>query len=157
MDCRGRCAPTRRVVMSGCPSVRILRHSLIGLAGLVSLVAVNLLHDARAQQSTARPQPNVNIDPNAPFPMPPELVGVNLLGQSTEDAARKSTGCISCHQGAHDPHFKDTVRLGCIDCHGGCPDTTDKAKAHVAPRYPQFWPTSANPVRSYTLLNHESP
>src|SRR5205809_886002 len=33
----------------------------------------------------------------------------------------------------------------------------DKALAHVPPRYPQFWPTSANPVRSYALLNHESP
>ena len=27
----------------------------------------------------------------------------------------------------------------------------------MRPRYPQFWPTSANPVRSYALLNHESP
>jgi hypothetical protein len=143
--------------MSGCPSVRVLRNTLIGVAGLVSLVAVNVLHYAQAQQSAARSQPDVNTDPNAPFPMPPELVGVNLLGQSTEDAARKSAGCITCHKEAHDPHFKDTVRLGCTDCHGGCPDTTDKAKAHVAARYPQFWPTSANPVRSYTLLNHESP
>ena len=29
--------------------------------------------------------------------------------------------------------------------------------AHVSPRYPEAWRTSGNPVRSYTLLNHESP
>ena len=34
-------------------------------------------------------------------------------------AAAKSAGCLTCHQGARDPHFKDTVRLGCTDCHGG--------------------------------------
>ncbi|HLW67244.1 MAG TPA: hypothetical protein VKS79_18160, partial [Gemmataceae bacterium] len=29
--------------------------------------------------------------------------------------------------------------------------------AHVWPRFPDAWPSSANPIRSYTLLNHESP
>src|SRR4029078_12529657 len=33
----------------------------------------------------------------------------------------------------------------------------EKEAAHVAARYPQLWPTSGNPVRSYALLNHESP
>jgi hypothetical protein len=143
--------------MPGRLSVRILRFGLSGVISFVALVAVNFLHDARAQQTTGRPQPAAETDPHAPFPMPPELVGVNLLGQSNDDAARKSSGCLTCHQGARDPHFKDTVRLGCTDCHGGCADTTDKTKAHVAPRYPEFWPTAANPVRTYTLLNHESP
>jgi len=32
-----------------------------------------------------------------------------------------------------------------------------KEQAHIRPRNPHLWPTSANPVRSYTLLNHESP
>ena len=64
---------------------------------------------------------------------------------------------MQCHQAARDPHGKATVRLGCVDCHGGDPTTTDKQRAHVWPRYPDAWPTSANPVRSYTLLNHESP
>jgi hypothetical protein len=165
-DCRGRCAPTKEVAMPGCPSVRVFRNGLIAVAGLVALVAVNLLHDANAQlpapsPAAGRAQPNVNLDPNAPFPMPPEMVGVNFLGQSKEDADRKSSGCIACHQATHDPHFaptdKPSFTLGCTDCHGGCADTNDKGKAHIAPRYPQFWPTSANPVRTYTLLNHESP
>ena len=89
--------------------------------------------------------------------MPPELVGIDLLGQSAEAAASKSHGCVQCHQGCRDPHFKDTLRLGCVDCHGCDPSASDKHSAHVQPRFPQAWKTSANPVRSYTLLNNESP
>jgi hypothetical protein len=89
--------------------------------------------------------------------MPAELQGLDLLRQTDEEAAAKSVGCITCHQGARDPHFKDTVRLGCVDCHGGDPGATAKERAHVTPRFPAAWRTSANPVRSYTLLNHESP
>ena len=37
------------------------------------------------------------------------------------------------------------------------PRPTVKEFAHVQPRFPEAWRTSANPVRSYTLLNHESP
>jgi len=46
--------------------------------------------------------------------------------------------------------------LACVDCHGGRADTTDKLAAHVKARYPSQWPTTGNPVRSYTLLNRES-
>jgi hypothetical protein len=81
----------------------------------------------------------------------------DLLRQTADVAFRKSNGCISCHQNTGDPHEKDTVRLGCIDCHGGNPNATVKEQAHVMPRYTEAWPGSANPVRSYTLLNHESP
>src|SRR5436190_1325777 len=49
------------------------------------------------------------------------------------------------------------VRLGCVDCHGGDPTAADRVRAHVWPRHPEAWRTSANPVRTYTLLNHESP
>ncbi|WP_020473488.1 hypothetical protein [Zavarzinella formosa] len=101
--------------------------------------------------------PEYSTDPDDPFPMPPELIGVDLLAQSKEAAAAKGTGCIACHQHTGDPHGKDTLHIGCTDCHGGNPSATDKNLAHVSPKYPEFWPTSANPVRSYTLLNHESP
>jgi hypothetical protein len=86
-----------------------------------------------------------------------ERAAVNLLHQTAEDAARKSAGCIHCHQNTHDPHFKETLNLGCCDCHGGNPQTIEKHLAHVAPRFPEAWRSSANPVRSYTLLNHEAP
>ncbi len=92
-----------------------------------------------------------------PYPMPPELAGVNLLQQTDEQAAAKSSGCLHCHHNVRDPHMKNTVRLGCTDCHGGDAGTTDRKLAHVAPRYPEAWPSSANPQRSYTLLNHERP
>jgi hypothetical protein len=91
------------------------------------------------------------------YPTPPELRGLDLANQTAEMAAAKSGSCVGCHHGTHDPHGKDSVRLGCVDCHGGDPTCADKRLAHVWPRYPEAWGTSANPVRSYTLLNHESP
>jgi hypothetical protein len=92
-----------------------------------------------------------------PFPVPPELQGVDLSQQTAEEALGKSYGCIQCHQGVGDMHAKTTVRLGCVDCHGGNPAATTKECAHIFPRFPDAWPSSANPVRTYTLLNHESP
>src|SRR5262249_36989081 len=95
--------------------------------------------------------------PDDPFPYPPDLIGVNLTKQTDADASRKSAGCVQCHQNAHDPHGKDTVRLGCTDCHGGNAETSDYNLAHVFPKYPDAWRSSANPMRSFALLNHENP
>src|SRR6266481_5839535 len=81
----------------------------------------------------------------------------DLMRQTDADALRKSWGCVNCHQGVRDMHDLPTVKLGCCDCHGGNPDAAIKEAAHVQPCLPQGWPTSGNPVRSYTLLNHESP
>lgn len=84
--------------------------------------------------------------------------GGNELAQQTEaDVHRKSSSCVHCHQNTGDPHFSPVVKLGCVDCHGGNPDAYDKELAHVQPRFREAWPSSANPVRSYTLLNHERP
>ncbi|MGH8372738.1 MAG: hypothetical protein ACRETO_08400 [Gammaproteobacteria bacterium] len=95
--------------------------------------------------------------------------------QSAAAAEQKSIGCNSCHSKSDAPtmHPFPGVNLGCVDCHGGdatvvrpadiAPGTdTYRAalrKAHVLPRWPQAWdwPSSANPARSYTLLNRESP
>lgn len=94
--------------------------------------------------------------------------------QSQEDVERKSAGCMSCHSGTDNKnmHQSPAVKLGCTDCHGGNPGIfAAKAlkresgeyrrkvgQAHVLPRYPESWhyPSSANPERSYTLLNRES-
>lgn len=96
-----------------------------------------------------------------PYPLPVEMARLDLMKQSKDEAFAKSAGCIACHEKSHDPHFPpgktQTFHLGCIDCHGGDPSATDKHKAHVAPRFPDAWKTSANPARTYTLLNHESP
>ncbi|MEX0819235.1 MAG: hypothetical protein WD070_06570 [Pirellulaceae bacterium] len=106
-----------------------------------------------AQQPEPLPA-TASIDP---FPIPAELRGVDLRRQTREQALAKSHGCVECHVGAQDMHNKPSVHLGCCDCHGGNPDGTTLEAAHVPAAFPEAWPTSANPVRSYTLLNHENP
>lgn len=94
--------------------------------------------------------------------------------QSQEQMDAKSKGCISCHTKSDQftMHSNPGVKLGCVDCHGGDPDISVAAgtkqgepayqtaltQAHVTPQYPDEWkyPSSANPERSYTLLNRES-
>jgi hypothetical protein len=98
--------------------------------------------------------------------------------QTLADMEAKSAGCLSCHVRTDAPtmHATAAVQLGCTDCHGG--DAVSKnawgkpelgydaaynkaamARAHVLPKYPESWhyPSSANPKRSYTLLNKEAP
>ncbi|HEY1191286.1 MAG TPA: hypothetical protein VGE74_26870 [Gemmata sp.] len=101
--------------------------------------------------------PKWSTDPADPFPMPPEFANLELMKQTAADAYAKSAGCMACHKGTGDPHGKDTLRIGCTDCHGGDATCIDKNRAHVLPKMPQFWLNSGNPVRSYTLLNNESP
>ena len=96
-----------------------------------------------------------------------------LAGQSQEQAARKSWGCISCHTSTDEPtmHPSKAVHLGCADCHGGdptvavAPRTTPgsadynalKEKAHVQPHDRAFPEHSAMPERVYTAWLKESP
>ena len=98
--------------------------------------------------------------------------------QSDAQARQKSVGCISCHTASDHAsmHANPAVVLGCADCHGGdarivnpvtasTPVASSPAyraameKAHVPSRFPIKWnyPSSANPERSYTLLNREAP
>jgi hypothetical protein len=92
------------------------------------------------------------------MPLPVDGEASYLSQQTEAEAMAKSAGCIACHQGVVDMHNNlDTVRLGCSDCHGGDPCATTKEQAHVRPVYGDVWATSANPVRTYTLLNYESP
>jgi hypothetical protein len=95
--------------------------------------------------------------------------------QVQTDADAKSAGCISCHTASDEVtmHAPKSVVLGCTDCHGGDPKVVASAtlaatdrnyiklrdEAHVLPRFPEAWhfPSSANPKRSYTLLNRETP
>jgi hypothetical protein len=104
----------------------------------------------------------------APMPIVPP-------SQTEAEAATKSAGCQSCHVGTEQMsmHESPGVTLGCVDCHGG--DASKRrlegsarndraykeamAEAHVLPLYEHAWhyPHSANPERTYTLLNRESP
>jgi hypothetical protein len=101
-----------------------------------------------------------------------------LLRQTRAEADAKSAGCLSCHVGIEPMHKSEQVKLGCTDCHGGNVDVSSGGAApsseayqkamqaaHVQPRFPKAWAdpknpdriSSANPERTYTLLNHESP
>ncbi len=97
----------------------------------------------------------------------------SVRGQSPEEAARKSFGCISCHTSTDEPtmHPTKTVFLGCTDCHGGnssisittgmMPNSPEynsaKEKAHVQPHDPAFKDRSALPELTYTKWLEESP
>lgn len=96
-----------------------------------------------------------------------------LMSQTDEQVAKKSDGCMSCHTEVDSPsmHKSPAVHLGCMDCHGGDPGVFAPAgaqigsaayegakdNAHVPPRNPEVWKTSANPERTYTALLEESP
>ena len=95
--------------------------------------------------------------------------------QTWDQADVMSSGCVTCHTDSDQKtmHISESVVLGCADCHGGDPTVrvpnnamkgvpayrAAQDKAHVQPLYPETWhyPHSANPERSYTLLNKESP
>jgi hypothetical protein len=95
------------------------------------------------------------------FSAAPQESATLLRGQTEQEAAAKSSGCISCHGQTDEPtmHPTKTVRLGCIDCHGGNssisvasgadPGSADyksaKERAHVQPRDPIFKNRSAIP------------
>lgn len=91
-------------------------------------------------------------------------------GITAEEMAATSKGCLDCHVKTDAPtmHENPAIHIGCAQCHGGDPEVRaeglakedpayDAAKklAHVLPRHPENWPTSANPKHSYADLNKE--
>ncbi|MCK6449770.1 MAG: hypothetical protein L6R19_02740 [Alphaproteobacteria bacterium] len=113
--------------------------------------------------------------PESPRPMTYKPTPPAPRVQSQAEAEAKTTGCMSCHTATDSQtmHISEGVILGCADCHGGDPKVVKpqdakkgddaylaaQMKAHVLPRLPVTWryPSSANPERSYTLLNREAP
>ena len=94
------------------------------------------------------------------------------LGLTRAEMKEASEGCMDCHTKTDSltMHASPGVTLGCANCHGGDPKvratglskdseeyTEAKKSAHVLPRHPKNWPTSANPEGSYTDLLKESP
>ena len=130
-----------------------------------SLIPALLLCSPAGHAASSEKPRDISYRPSAPAP----------VYQTKADMANKSRGCISCHSqsDSRTMHQSDAVLLGCTDCHGGDhaivkPKTSSKGdaeylaaqnRAHVQPLYPNAWhhPSSANPERSYTLLNKESP
>jgi hypothetical protein len=131
--------------------------ALLGAAVLLGIVGLTPFGAPSEAVSQVAPPPAAANPDAVAFPVPAGFPLEDLSKQTAAMADQKSFGCVQCHHGAHDPHGKTTVRLGCVDCHGGDPTSADRGRAHVWPRYPDAWRTAANPVRTYTLLNHESP
>jgi hypothetical protein len=131
----------------------------LALAALLFFGIVNASGDSGYEKPVKR---EYTMAPPSPASQSPELV------------RQKSAGCLSCHSQSDAPsmHSNPGVQLGCADCHGGnarvvvaagvVRGSTEYSRAleaaHVLPRYPDSWhhPSSANPERTYTLLNRES-
>src|SRR2546423_13463028 len=128
--------------------------SLLMLAG--TLIAC----DADAQTSAAS---QTGVGPFGPaisvgreVPLRAKVKPENRIDQSSEAVRAKSIGCMDCHQGIEEMHASPNVMLGCTDCHGGnSTPGLKQAQAHVLPKNPLFWESSANPNDSTVLLNHE--
>ncbi|HET8967019.1 MAG TPA: hypothetical protein VFN20_12425 [Candidatus Acidoferrum sp.] len=102
----------------------------------------------------------------------PQISLQNGMGQSREEADRKSAGCVTCHSPMDEPtmHPTKTVQLGCTDCHGGNPSSTAgpgaapnspeylaaKENAHIQPRDLVFRNRGALPERVFTKWLRES-
>ena len=81
----------------------------------------------------------------------------SLFKQTFAEASAKDGKCVSCHKNIEPMHASPAVKLGCVDCHGGDANATTKQQAHVQPRHPELWTSTANPVRSYAKVLDESP
>jgi hypothetical protein len=132
------------------------RRALLGI-GLSLLLSLKALATDVLPASEVGSGPAISVPKNLPPAAGSSLPEPNLIDQSRAAADRKSHGCLECHAGSESMHASPNVVLGCTDCHGGnaSPGLLQK-QAHVAPRNPVFWESSAHPNDSSVLLNHES-
>src|SRR5260370_36375804 len=137
------------------------RHPASTSLRTLSVLCVSALSFVFAIRASSNPRAKIP-QASAPF-----------RGQSQEEADRKSSGCISCHNSTDEPtmHPTKTVHLGCTDCHGGnasisiapsaAPNSPEynsaKEKAHVQPRDPPFKNPSPLPDPTSTKCLSASP
>jgi LVIVD repeat len=129
--------------------------------------------EAAPPESTPSTPPPAEAEKALPPDAPADpRMGPDLSRQSQAEVDKKNVGCVSCHTATDSAnmHQDPTVKLACVDCHGGRGDAVRQASvtpdssayqavkntAHVQPRVRDLWRSSANPVRSYALLNQES-
>lgn len=91
---------------------------------------------------------------------------------SSERMTAMNRACVACHTDtdSHTMHVSST-RISCVDCHGGNHELSvpegiaasdpsyaaHKRAAHVQPRKPELWPSSANPqVPGATILQESA-
>jgi hypothetical protein len=136
--------------------------TLLARCALLILAALALTQPTRAAEEEKPVKIVYRFTPPAP------------REQTAAQMQEKSAGCFSCHVQTDQPtmHKSPAVRLGCTDCHGGdarvrgrpelgydhADNQAAEKLAHVQPTLPKAWHgSSANPQRSYTLLNKEAP
>ena len=135
-----------------------VRCSTFNVRRLTFLLFIASFAYAQPRDSITGYGPPTAIPPNESITRPAARPPRNWIDQTEAQAAAKSDGCLECHRGVEPMHAASHVVLGCTDCHGGNPARGLKLQqAHVLPRNPEFWRTSANPPRSDVWLNHESP
>ena len=125
------------------------------ISGWVSIILF-LAVSSGAQTPTGYGPPT-SVSPEASVTAPTGAPRRNWIDQTKAQAEAKSVGCNECHIGIEPMHAASHVVLGCTDCHGGNPTRhLTKEQAHILPRHPEFWRSSANPPRSDVWLNQES-
>src|SRR5688572_15635209 len=138
---------------------RFLVKSITAIVGGAIVLTLPWLPSRSWSQSSGEPAsgPEISVPKRPATTTAPVLPPRNWIDQSQLEVDQKSRGCIECHAGIEPMHQSPSVMLGCVDCHGGDPTPgLTQRKAHVSPRNPVFWETSANPSDSSVLLNHES-
>ena len=137
-------------------------------AALALVLCILLLHNPATVRAHQQQRGVFHAAHNKDAPEP--MLSYPTRGETPDQAAAASAGCISCHTGIEHPnmHNEDTVQLGCVDCHGGdatihiagskgSPDyTVAERKAHVQPLFPEDAARGGHPVRAYTHWIHES-
>ena len=122
---------------SAARKIKILLLTSLILTIAVSMLSVNMRTSANSGDSLAQQQAQARKSKVNP----------------------RSVGCIVCHKNSESMHVDgdDDLDIGCADCHGGNPnETQDKKKAHVQPRVPELWSSTANPQRLNAMWLKES-
>ena len=113
------------------------------LAMAVVLLGTPGRNDPHRAMAQTPPQPSRPSAPTAtvPYPVPPELQGIDLSRQTVEMAAAKSAGCLSCHRGQHEPALQARDRPPRLRRLPRRRSHVRRrpAQAHVWPRFPDAW------------------
>ena len=126
-------------------------------AGWLAMVLLVVLPVCATENSPGS-GPGISVPKDLPRATNTAVPPPNWIDQSQAAVDKNSRGCLECHAGIEPMHASPNVVLGCTDCHGGnATPGLKQTQAHVAPRNPVFWESSANPNDSTVLLNHESP
>jgi hypothetical protein len=161
---------------------RHIRLAVICLSAIIAMV-VACQHDRQANVLTpiVVPIPGAIPDRGKVIDTSVEHDGVHFPAAPTPEVARARSpeeilagtqACVTCHiiTDHQTMHQREVAGLTCVDCHGGHADVvipvritfTDphfselKSRAHVRPRLPDLWRSSANPPVPAGLTLQES-